>query len=283
MKVFDNLILTISIRLMCYSDFMVGPDRVFYTHKQYREYLGAYAERFGLRKHITLKATVTNVRKEADGRWTVTVSEGDQSRSLVFDAVSVCCGPFQRPDVSSVPDIDRFGGEVVHSYKYRNNKAFVGKRALIVGLAESGADLSREVSDVAASSTLSIRSYSFLLPRLHDGKYATDATDTRALCYEQFVRAVPPPPTPALHGESPLQRALVLSVAWTMGILLGPFEYLRSLFNRRPTPERNGRVADPAQARHRLRMDGGTHRGHQRVEPPLPQLQEQLDPGDHLF
>ncbi|HND00218.1 MAG TPA: FAD/NAD(P)-binding protein, partial [Myxococcota bacterium] len=129
MKVFDNLILTISIRLMCYSDFMVGPDRVFYTHKQYREYLGAYADRFGLRQHITLGATVTRVQKGQDGRWTVTFQENGAPRSEVFDAVSVCCGPFQSPDVSSVPGIDTFEGEVVHSYKYRNNAKFVGKRA----------------------------------------------------------------------------------------------------------------------------------------------------------
>jgi dimethylaniline monooxygenase (N-oxide forming) len=44
MKVFDSLILTISMKLMSYSDFMVK-DRVFYTHKKYLRYLNDYADR----------------------------------------------------------------------------------------------------------------------------------------------------------------------------------------------------------------------------------------------
>ncbi len=158
---------------------MVGPDRVFYTHRQYREYLGAYAERFGLRQHITFGAVVEEVRKGEDGRWSVTVATNGARQTSVFDAVAVCSGPFQAPDTTSVPDIDKFAGEVVHSSTYRNNARFAGKRVLIVGLAESGADIAREVSDVASASTLSIRSYSFLIPRMHNAEYATDATDTR--------------------------------------------------------------------------------------------------------
>lgn len=247
MKVFDNLILTISIRLMSYSDFMVGPDRVFYTHKQYREYLEAYADRFGLRRHITQDATVEEVRKCEDGQWSVTVSVNGARQTEVFGAVAVCCGPFQSPDTTSVPDIDQFAGEVVHPAAYRNNRRFAGKRVLIVGLAESGADLAREVSDVASAATLSIRSYSFLLPRLHEGEHATDSTDTRSLIYDHFVRSIPPPPIPALHGEGPLQRALFQLVVWTIGLALGPIEALISLFQRRPAadPSRNG-LGEPA-------------------------------------
>jgi hypothetical protein len=226
---------------------MVEPDRVFYTHKQYREYLDAYAERFALRQHITCGTLVEVVSKTEDGRWSVTVSTNGARQTSVFDAVAVCSGPFQAPDTTSVPDIDQFAGEVVHSSAYRNNRRFAGKRVMIVGLAESGADLAREVSDVASTCTLSIRSYSFLLPRLHEGEYATDSTDTRSLIYDHFVRSVPPPPTPALHGETPFQRAVFQLFVWTFGLLLGPFEYLLSLFTRRPAanPERNG-LGEPA-------------------------------------
>ncbi len=242
MKTFDNLILTISIRLMSYSDFMVGPDRVFYTHKQYREYLGAYAERFDLRRHITFGARVESVRKDGAGQWHVTAVVGGERRTASFEAVAVCSGPFQSPDRTSVPDLDRFAGEVVHSAAYRNNARFAGKRVMIVGLAESGADLAREVSDVASECTLSIRSYSFLLPRLHDGVYATDATDTRALVYDHFVRSVPPAPILALHGETSVQRLLFQLAVWTVGLLFAPFEYLATLLRPRPVlnPERNG-------------------------------------------
>ncbi len=255
MKVFDTLRLTISIRLMSFSDFMVGPDRVFYTHQQYREYLEAYTERFALRPHIRFRSRVEGVAKSDGNRWTVVYSVDHKRETSTFDAIAVCSGPFQKPDINSVPDIDRFEGEVVHSASYRNHDRFVGKRVLVVGLAESGADLAREVSDVAAACTLSIRSYSFLLPRLHEGKHATDATDTRSLVYDHFVRSISPPPIPALHGQTSLQRAWFLFVVWVFGLLLGPLEALRAWLGGRTAvkPALNG-LGEPASP---LKLDIG--------------------------
>lgn len=252
MKVFDSLRLTISIKLMSYSDFMVSGERVFYTHGQYRQYLEAYAEKFGLRRHITFGARVDEVRKEADGRWAVTVSSGASRRTAVFDALAVCSGPFQTPDTTSVPDIERFTGEVVHSSTYRNNQRFVGKRVMVVGLAESGADIAREVSDVASACTLSIRSYSFLVPRVHDGEYATDATATRALVYDHFVRSVRQRyPLPALHGDTLLERVAFHSLTWTYAFATGPYEALLDRWRARGADEETARnpMGEPARPR----------------------------------
>lgn len=242
MKVFDSLLLTISCKLMSYSDFMPPGDRVFWTHAQYRQYLDDYAAKFGLRRHLTLGARVEEVRKGKDGRWSVTYVREGERHTEVFDAVAVCSGPFQSPNLESVPDLDRFSGEVVHSSRYRNNKRFVGKRVLVVGLAESGADLAREVSDVASECTLSIRSYSFLIPRMHNAEYATDATATRSLVYDHFVRSVKQRfPVPALHGDTPLERAAFQLFAWGYGFTVGLYERLAALSSRPrgPAPEKN--------------------------------------------
>lgn len=219
MKVYDNLILTISRKLMCYSDFMVEGDRVFFTHKQYKQYLDSYAEKYGLREFIQLKSSVNDVRKEPDGKWTVIVTVDGQTTEHQFDAVAVCSGPFQNPDVSSVPDIDKFSGTVMHSSKYRNNAQFVGKRVLIVGLAESGADVTREISDVASEAMLSIRTYSFLLPRLFGGTYATDALTERCHHYEVYVRSVKDAfPMKAFFGENILHKITFMFFAWIYGL-----------------------------------------------------------------
>lgn len=37
-------------------------------------------------------------------------------------AVAVCSGPFQTPEMDSVPDFDKLAGEVVHSSTYRNKR-----------------------------------------------------------------------------------------------------------------------------------------------------------------
>lgn len=249
MKVFDNLILTISMRLMSYSDFMIEKERVFYTHKQYREYLDAYAEKFDLRRHITLNAPVEGVLKGADGRWTVTASVNGKRESAVFDAVAVASGPFQTPEMKSVPDLDKFAGEVVHSSTYRNNQKFVGKRVMVVGLAESGADLAREVSDVASECTLSIRSYSFIIPRVHNGEFATDATATRILCHDQFIRSVKERlPVPAITGDSLPEKAAFQFFAWFYFLFVECIVLLLSWLRRNAddsSPKRNV-IGEPA-------------------------------------
>lgn len=233
MKVFDSLILTISMRLMSYSDFMTEKYRVFYTHRQYREYLEAYARTFGLRRHITFNAPVVAVQKGADGRWSVTATVEGAPRTTVFDALAVCSGPFQTPDTQSVPDIDRFTGEVVHSSTYRNSQRFVGRRVLVVGLAESGADIAREVSDVASECTLSLRSYSFLIPRLHNGVFATDMTNIRALFYDQFVRSVKQRfPLPCVIGDTRPTQLGVQLLAWIFALIHLPFERFLSWRSR---------------------------------------------------
>ena len=63
MKAYDNLMLTISMKLMAYSDHPFADGRVFYTRAQYLEYLREYAARFGLADSITFGSEVTDIRR----------------------------------------------------------------------------------------------------------------------------------------------------------------------------------------------------------------------------
>jgi hypothetical protein len=220
MKVFDSLKLTISIKLMGYSDFMVEGDRVFYSHAQYLGYLKAYAEKYNLRKFIKLSTSVISIKKQPDKSWLVTVMHDGKTEEYKFDAIAICSGPFQKPDKSSVPDLDKFTGEILHSSQYRNNKSFVGKRVCIVGLAESGADIAREVSDVASEATLSIRSYTVLLPRIFSGISATDAYTDRSHHYEAYIRSKSNSyPLKSIWGSNIITKFVFMLFAWTYSLI----------------------------------------------------------------
>jgi hypothetical protein len=186
MKVFDEMMLTISMKLMCYSDFMVQ-DRVFATRQEYLRYLEAYADKFGLRQHIRFNSIVEAIQKVEAG-WQVTITRDGQKAEHIFEALAVCSGPFRTPNFK-IPKLEKFTGEVIHSSRYRNNRKFRGKRVLVIGLAESGADIVRQISDVSAECTLSVRSHTFLVPRLFSGRYSTDTYTLRAHHYEMWVRA----------------------------------------------------------------------------------------------
>jgi|GEM_PF-681553 len=233
MKVYDNLVLTISSKLMAFSDFMPEGERLFFTHQQYLKYLKDYAKKFDLLRHIQFESEVTHVQKKKDGQYCVTVRSGGKSTEHTFEAVALCTGPFQRPNLG-VTDLDKFTGEVVHSSRYRNADRFRNKRVLVVGLAESGADLLRDISDVASACTLSIRSYSFLLPRLSDGRSSTDASTLRAHHWECGVRAVKNAyPAKAFFGESLASKAVFFGAATVYGV----GEAVANWFRKKPVEE----------------------------------------------
>lgn len=187
MKAYDNLHLTISMKLMAYSDHPFEGDRVFYTRRQYFEYLQEYADLYRLHERIRFDSEVTNVVRESD-TWVVSVRHNGIETYEQFGAVAICSGPFKTPN-RDIAGIEDFAGEIVHSAEYRNNDRFRGKRVLIVGLAESGGDIVREIGDVAEAATLSIRSYTFVLPRVFNRNRTTDHGTVRSHVHEMCRRS----------------------------------------------------------------------------------------------
>jgi len=218
MKAYDELILSISLKLMAFSDFMVD-DRRFVDRKGYFEYLRRYAAEFDLERHVRLDSEVAYIRP-VGSEWLVTVRSEGATVEHLFDAVALCSGPFREPNMD-VEQLANFQGEVVHSSRYRNNERYRGKKVLVVGLTESGSDIVREISDVSQVCTLSIRSRSYLVPRLYAGKYSTDMLTLRASHYEFFVRATDVPfDMPSFFEDEHVSRAEFLEAARLSGLVL---------------------------------------------------------------
>lgn len=247
-KAFDNLKLTISMKLMAYSDHPFSGERVFYSRQQYFDYLNGYANRYRLRDHMRFGTEVTDIERDPRG-WTVTIRTGGVESTKVFDAVAVCSGPFKTPN-RSIDGIEDFTGAVVHSAEYRNNTPFRDKRVLVVGLAESGADIVREIGDVAGACTLSIRSYTFLLPRISNRDKTTDHGTVRAHHHEMYTRATDHPrQLESFWGRSSLARVLFLTMAVVYGFatsVLGLFGAVRGERAAAGGPNPMGEPADPA-------------------------------------
>ena len=233
MKAYDNLMLTISMKFMAYSDHPFADGRVFYTRAQYLEYLREYAARFDLAESITCGAEVTDIRRDDRG-WTVTVSREGATSSEIFDAVAVCSGPFKTPN-RAIAGLEGFTGEIVHSSEYRNSDRFEGKRVLIVGMAESGADLVREIGDVATECTLAIRSYTYLLPRVFNRTRTTDNGTVRAHAHEMCRRSAEYPfVLDTAWGRSSVIKALFLAMSVVLGVFTTAAGVVRAYAGRAP-------------------------------------------------
>ena len=96
MKAYDNMMLTVSMKMMSFSDFIFKDGRKFTDHKGYLRYLEEYSDKFGLARHIKFNSLVKEVIRESDGSWIVKVKVGDKRVSTHrFEAVAICSGPFK--------------------------------------------------------------------------------------------------------------------------------------------------------------------------------------------
>jgi cation diffusion facilitator CzcD-associated flavoprotein CzcO len=145
---------------MQYSSFpMPGSYGDFPHHSEMAAYLGAYADAFALRPLIRFGSTVERL-EPVGGRWLITLDDGSRR---TYRAVVVATGLFWCPRLPVYPG--RFDGTVSHSHQYRTPDRFAGRRVLVVGGANSAAEIAVEVSGVAERTLMSVRGGAHVIPR----------------------------------------------------------------------------------------------------------------------
>ncbi|NXG64516.1 FMO4 monooxygenase, partial [Hemiprocne comata] len=185
-SVYRSVITNTSKEMSCFSDFPCPEDFPSYLpHSLLMEYFRMYARHFDLLRHIRFKTTVLSVRKCLDfatsGQWKVVTETSGVQESHIFDAVMVCTGHYQEPylPLASFPGIEtHFKGQYLHSQEYKDMEAFRGKRVLVIGIGNTGGDLSVELSRVAAKVFLSARSSTWVFSRVSDHGFPFDMVNT---------------------------------------------------------------------------------------------------------
>jgi dimethylaniline monooxygenase (N-oxide forming) len=169
--VWESCRLTSSPLLTAFSDFPIPADPLKHLKAtDYVTYLSAYCDAFGLRDHLRFGTTVEAVSPCPTGGWTIRARDAEGTREEHFDSVALCSGLHQHPHIPMFPGQDTFTGETIHAANYRRPSQVRGKRVLIVGAGESGADVAAEVAANAAETVLSLRRGVAVLPRTIFGK-----------------------------------------------------------------------------------------------------------------
>jgi putative flavoprotein involved in K+ transport len=120
------------------------------TRDAYLAYLEQYARE--RRLDIRLGVTAERVDREREG-WRVVTDEDD----ILADQVVVATGHCDVPTIPAWPGRDAFTGRLIHSSEYRNAAPWAGRRALVVGAGNSGAEIAVDLADAGADVLLSIR------------------------------------------------------------------------------------------------------------------------------
>lgn len=141
----------------------------FPHHSQVKAYLDDYADVFGLRDHIEFGNGVVHAAKAERG-WLIRDQAGDERR---FDLLVVGNGHHWDPRFPQFPGT--FAGESIHSHSYIDPTTpleLTGRRILVVGIGNSAADITVELSSKALRNdvTLSTRSSAWIVPKYIAGR-----------------------------------------------------------------------------------------------------------------
>lgn len=177
---YDAMYLTISQYHMAFSSFppKLGDERRLWKREEYTQYLHDFAEHFGLLENVRFNTDVVGVRRTEDGALSVSVKDretGDVSNGM-FDAIAVCSGSHgvHVPRMPTFDGADTFNGTIEHSASYLSATPYKGKNVVCVGLGETGADVTLQIAEVAATCWLSFRRYPAVIKRYY-GPHTGDA------------------------------------------------------------------------------------------------------------
>ncbi len=121
-------------------------------------YLDRYAE-----AHRVAPQLGVEVQRVARGRerFTVDTTAGRLTPRVVVVATGYN-GIANRPDFRGLAD---FGGTVVHSEAYKNPQPYIGKRALVVGCGNSGAEIALDLAEHGVDVAMVVRGPVHVVPR----------------------------------------------------------------------------------------------------------------------
>jgi len=171
-NVMRHTVTNVSKDIYCYSDYP-PPDHYpnYLTHWRMYEYLCSYAEHFDLNKYIQFNTDVIKISKADDyastGRWTVEVRKEGETESEIHtvDGVMIAVGYNCEKNMPNVPGMDTFEGKLMHSKDYRTRDGFEGQRVVVIGLGNSGGDVTTDVAKVAKMVYTSTARGAWIAPR----------------------------------------------------------------------------------------------------------------------
>lgn len=129
----------------------------FPSAAQVQEYLQIYARHFALR----VECGVAVQRADYDGAWRLQTSNG----RVTCDTLIVTTGIWSTPYCPQFGGETEFGGQILHSSAYRNAEPFRGKRVLVVGVGNSGAEIAAELGAQGVETGIAVRTGATFVPK----------------------------------------------------------------------------------------------------------------------
>lgn len=123
------------------------------------QYLDDYVSKFNI---SPLYGRFVELAKydELTKKWKVTAKNSNSGQLEEYSArfLVVASGESCDPYIPNVEGLNTFLGEILHSTKFKNGKAYHGKRVLVVGSGNSGMEIALDLANHGAKTSIVIRS-----------------------------------------------------------------------------------------------------------------------------
>lgn len=162
------------------------------SREQVVEYVESYARAFRLEPRFGEDVVSA---KPHDGGWHV------QTRKTTYRAphLVVASGLNREPVVPQWPGAELYGGAKLHSSDYRSGRDYRGRRVLVVGFGNSGAEIALDLHEHGADASIVVRGGANVLPR--------DIFGIPIVSVAAVSGLLPPPMADAMNA--PLLRILI--------------------------------------------------------------------------
>lgn len=149
---------------MSFRDFPIPKnDKEYMRHDKYLAYLKKYIEYFSLEASVQFNCEVEKINPLNDGSWEIEVKTPKGKIIQQYQYVVVATGLYHIPKQPTYSGT--FEGKQIHSAYYRKPHEFVDENVLIIGLGNSGADISCDLVSTSRSVTLSSRESGYVIPK----------------------------------------------------------------------------------------------------------------------
>jgi len=130
---------------------------LFLPRQEFWEYLRHYTSTFDL--PVETSCAVERATRP-DDTWRVETAGGELDAEVLVFATGIVANP----RIPTFPGQERFGGRVVHSVQYRRPEPYAGRRVLVVGVGNSGAEIGSEIARAGGKVTIAVRSGANVVP-----------------------------------------------------------------------------------------------------------------------
>lgn len=128
------------------------------------KYYKAYAEDFDI--HPVYHTEVVEIKKH-QSKWRIKSKEGQIYEA---DKVIVATGTNRIPYLPELTDQATFRGDIIHSTDYKNPNPYKSKNVLVIGMGNTGAEISLDLAEQNINTFLSVRGPVNIVPRDLNGR-----------------------------------------------------------------------------------------------------------------